>query len=158
MIVSKWRILEEILRCKRRRRTMMITSSWSSYSCCSICCCCVTKNFVQCYTHPCDRSSHRTILPLAVPKNVILRHNTMRILQFVLCTWHLLHCVFSQSQDNYALRMAQQGMNHVPLQQGMKSHEQDSLGTTSLRKQMQMKLKAKRFLLLVFTWKTKYNT
>ena len=69
------------------------------------------------------------ILPLAVPKNVILRHNTMRILQFVLVHVAIcLHCVFSQSQDNYALRMAQQGMNHVPLQQGMKSHEQDSLG------------------------------
>ena len=70
------------------------------------------------------------ILSLAVPKNAILRHITMRILQIVLV--HLaicLHCVFSQSQDNYALRMAQHGMkNHVPLQQGMKSHELDSLG------------------------------
>ena len=26
------------------------------------------------------------------------------------------------------MQMAQQGMNHVPLQQGMKSHEMDSLG------------------------------
>ena len=51
------------------------------------------------------------ILPLAVPKNVILRHNTMRILQFVLVHVAIcLHCVFSQSQDNYALRMEQRGL------------------------------------------------
>ena len=48
----------------------------------------------------------------------------LQILHLAIC----VHCVFSQSQDNYALRMAQQGMNHVPLQQGMKSHEMDSLG------------------------------